>query len=87
MSAITRQFAAQSANWQADLQIGFAKVGQHFGQQSRRQRALDYVIGLLSPIARKTNWQLLEAVNRQMPICWTGPSGMPIRCVMTCETM
>ncbi len=67
MSAVTRQFAAQSANWQADLQAGLARIGRHFGRQAMRQRALDYITGLLSPIARKTSWQLSEAVNRQTP--------------------
>jgi SRSO17 transposase len=67
MNAMARQFAARSANWQSDLQIGFARIGQHFGRQAMRQRALDYVTGLLSPIERKTSWQLSEAVNRQTP--------------------
>jgi SRSO17 transposase len=67
MSAITRQFAAQSANWQSDLQTWFARLGQHFGRQAMRQRALDYVTGLLSPVERKTSWQLSEVVKRRTP--------------------
>jgi SRSO17 transposase len=67
MNVITRQFAAQSSNWQAELQAGFSVIGQHFGRQAMRQRAFDYVTGLLSPIERKTSWQLSEAVKRQTP--------------------
>lgn len=50
MNMITRQFAAQSADWQAELQAGFTQIGPHFGRQAMRQRAFDYVTGLLSPI-------------------------------------
>jgi SRSO17 transposase len=67
MNTMTRQFAAQSANWQAELQAGFARVGQHFGRQAMHQRALDYIMGLLSPIERKTSWQLSEVAGRRTP--------------------
>lgn len=67
MNAMTSQFAARSRHWQADLQAVFARIGRHFGQQAMRQRALEYITGLLSPVERKTSWQLAEAVKRQTP--------------------
>jgi SRSO17 transposase len=67
MNGREKQFAAQSANWQSDLQAEFVGIGRHFGRQAMRQRALDYVTGLLSPIERKTSWQLSEAMGKQTP--------------------
>lgn len=55
MNTMTGKFAARSANWQAELQSGFARIGRHFGRQAMRQRALNYVTGLLSPIERKNS--------------------------------
>jgi SRSO17 transposase len=67
MNGREKQFAAQSANWQADLQAGLAGIGWHFGRQAMRQRAFDDMTGLLSPIERKTSWQLSEARGKQTP--------------------
>jgi SRSO17 transposase len=67
MNAMAKQFAARSANWQSDLKAEFVGIGRRFGRQAMRQRALDYVTGLLSPIERKTSWQLSEAVGRPTP--------------------
>jgi hypothetical protein len=57
MNAMKSQFAVRSRHWQADLQAVFARVGR----QAMRQRALDYITGLLSPVECKTSWQLTEA--------------------------
>jgi SRSO17 transposase len=65
MNTMTGKFAARSANWQADLQSGFARIGRHFGRQAMRQRAFDYIMGSLSPIERKNSWQLSEVTGRQ----------------------
>jgi SRSO17 transposase len=67
MNGREKQFAVQSAQWQSDLQAEFVGIGRHFGRQAMRQRALDYVTGLLSPIERKTSWQLSEAMGRPTP--------------------
>lgn len=67
MNAMAKQFVTQAANWQSELQTWFVRIGRHFGRQAMRQRALDYVTGLLSPVERKTSWQLSEAVKRQTP--------------------
>jgi SRSO17 transposase len=67
MNGREKQFAVQSANWQSDLQAEFVGIGRHFGRQAMRQRALDYVTGLLSPIERKTIWQLSEAMGKPTP--------------------
>jgi len=67
MNAMAKQFAAQTANWQAGLQTWFVRIGRHFGRQTMRQQALNYVARLLSPIEHKTNWQLSGAVKRQTP--------------------
>jgi hypothetical protein len=61
MNAMKSQFAVRSRHWQADLQAVFARVGRHFGRQAMRQRALEYITGLLSPVECKTSWQLTEA--------------------------
>jgi SRSO17 transposase len=66
-NAMAKQFVTQAANWQSELQTWFVRIGRHFGRQAMRQRALDYVTGLLSPVERKTSWQLSEAVKRQTP--------------------
>jgi SRSO17 transposase len=67
MTMTAKGFAVQSATWQADLQAGFAGIGRHFGRQAMRQRAFDYITGLLGPVERKTSWQLSEAMGRQTP--------------------
>jgi SRSO17 transposase len=67
MNATTRQYAARSSNWQVELQAGLSQIGRHFSRRAMRQRAFDYVTGLLSPIERKTSWQLSEAMGRQTP--------------------
>lgn len=43
------------------------RIGLHFARSEARERALDYVRGLMSPVARKNSWQLAEALGEATP--------------------
>lgn len=44
-----------------------AYIGHRFVRSEARQRAKEYVKGLLSPVERKNSWQLAEAVGAATP--------------------
>jgi SRSO17 transposase len=57
----------QAQQWAHRLETLAARLGQHFSRAEPRQRALAYVQGLVSPIARKNGWQLAEQAGEAKP--------------------
>lgn len=53
--------------WVAQLDMLMARVERHFARSESRQRARDYLIGLLSRVERKNGWQLAEATGEATP--------------------
>lgn len=45
----------------------FKRIGYRFGRMPVRERAMEYVQGLLSPVERKNGWQLAEAAAHVTP--------------------
>jgi len=43
------------------------QVGRRFGRREILKHALEYLIGLLRPLARKNGWQLAEASYHATP--------------------
>src|ERR671916_935164 len=53
--------------WARDLEALAARIAPRFCRAEPRRRALAYLRGLLSPLARKNGWQLAEAVGDATP--------------------
>lgn len=53
--------------WVAELEHLVERVSPHFARPETRQRALAYLQGLLSPVARKNSWQIAEASGETTP--------------------
>jgi SRSO17 transposase len=53
--------------WDAALAALHAQIGSRFRRAEPRQRALGYLRGLLSPVARKNGWQLAEHLGERTP--------------------
>jgi hypothetical protein len=53
MDDAAEQYVEYRAAWRAELEDLFAYLGHRFGRREMQERALDYVIGLLSPLERK----------------------------------
>ena len=53
--------------WIAQLDLLMERVGGHFARSESRQRARDYVSGLLSRVERKNGWQLAEVLGAATP--------------------
>jgi len=66
MQAVT-QFKQLGALGVERLQDLFAHIGRRFGRREMQERALQYVVGLLSPLERKNGWQLAEAAQHARP--------------------
>jgi hypothetical protein len=49
--------AAATRRWARELEPLGALLGKRFSRAEPRQRAMAYVRGLISPIARKNGWQ------------------------------
>ncbi|HVK94069.1 MAG TPA: IS701 family transposase [Noviherbaspirillum sp.] len=67
MEKIARRFVELGADWIDELHCLFAHIGHRFGRVEMQQRALEYLVGLLSPIERKNGWQLAEAAAHAAP--------------------
>jgi SRSO17 transposase len=67
MDDAAEQYVEYRAAWRAELEDLFAYLGHRFGRREMQERALDYVIGLLSPLERKNGWQLAEATGHPSP--------------------
>jgi SRSO17 transposase len=53
--------------WARDLEALAARIAPRFCRAEPRRRALAYLRGLLSPLARKNGWQLAEAAGDASP--------------------
>jgi len=67
MDKITGQYRKYRETWLTELEDLFAYIGYRFGRREMQERALDYLIGLLSPVERKNGWQLAEAAAHRSP--------------------
>jgi SRSO17 transposase len=57
----------QVEKWTVELDVLMNRIGPRFVRSEARQRAKDYVQGLLSPVERKNGWQLAEARGDETP--------------------
>lgn len=55
------------AAWTAELNAMDARLASRFGRAELRDRARDYLRGLLSGAERKNGWQLAEEVGNTTP--------------------
>ena len=67
MQEAVTQLVQLGALWVAHLQDLFAHIGRRFGRREMQERALQYLVGLLSPLERKNGWQLAEAAQHTRP--------------------
>jgi SRSO17 transposase len=67
MDTEAERYKGYRSSWLGELEDLFAYIGYRFGRREMRERALDYLIGLLSTIERKNGWQLAEAAAHTMP--------------------
>jgi SRSO17 transposase len=54
-------------SWAQGLEEVMDRIGGRFGRVEPRRRALAYLRGLLSPVARKNGWQLAEVAGDRTP--------------------
>lgn len=62
--SVDQQFTAA---WAAELDAVEARLAPHFGRTELRDRAQDYLRGLLSGAERKNGWQLAEEAGNTTP--------------------
>ncbi len=53
--------------WAKDLNIVGTRIGSRFERSEPRERAVRYIQGLMSDIARKNGWQLAEYAGEATP--------------------
>src|SRR5260370_10043820 len=58
---------AHAAKWADDLHALLSHLGRHFARSEARTHLRAYLSGLLSPIERKTGWQLAEQAGDTTP--------------------
>ncbi|MGB8343484.1 MAG: IS701 family transposase [Ktedonobacteraceae bacterium] len=58
---------AQVVDWSEHLVQFHQRIAARFARSEPRQRALAYLKGLLSPLERKTSWQLAEQAREATP--------------------
>jgi len=61
------QELAAIRSWSNTLAEVEQRIGQHFARSEARQRAIDYLRGLMSQVGRKNSWQLAEALGGSTP--------------------
>lgn len=61
------QELAAIRSWSNTLAEVEQRIGQHFARSEARQRAIDYLRGLMSQVERKNSWQLAEALGGSTP--------------------
>jgi SRSO17 transposase len=54
-------------SWTEELEAVGKRLSAHFTRSEARQRADDYLLGLLSEVERKNSWQLAEAAGNSTP--------------------
>ncbi|MFF3001862.1 IS701 family transposase [Kitasatospora sp. NPDC057940] len=57
----------QVESWSEGIAGFHARFARHFGRSEPRERALDYLIGLLAPLERKNGWTVAERVGQLRP--------------------
>src|SRR5713226_4101961 len=58
---------AQVVDWSQQLVQLHQRIAARFARSQPRQRALAYLKGLLSPMERKSSWQLAEHAREATP--------------------
>ncbi len=58
---------AEAERWARGLEAVAARIHGRFPRAEPRERATDYLRGLLSPVERKNSWQLAEAAGAWKP--------------------
>ncbi|MBV9024029.1 MAG: IS701 family transposase [Streptomycetaceae bacterium] len=54
-------------SWSEGIARLHARLAHHFGRSEPRERALDYMTGLLAPLERKNGWTVSEQVGQVRP--------------------
>ncbi|WP_405017303.1 IS701 family transposase [Kitasatospora sp. NBC_00070] len=57
----------QVESWSEGIAGFHARFARHFGRSEPRERALDYLNGLLAPLERKNGWTVAEQVGQLRP--------------------
>ena len=58
---------AEVESWASGLAALHARIAPRFARSEPRERALEYVRGLLSPVERKNGWTLSERAGEANP--------------------
>ncbi|WP_437097218.1 IS701 family transposase [Streptomyces sp. enrichment culture] len=53
--------------WAADLDVLHARIGRYFRRSEPRERARQYLCGMLAPLERKNGWTLAEQAGEVCP--------------------
>src|SRR5829696_7121364 len=59
--------SAEIADWRGGLDALHGRIGHHFRRAEARERARQYLAGLLAPVERKNSWQLAEYLGESGP--------------------
>src|SRR5215212_12045122 len=54
-------------SWSEELEAVNECLSEHFARSEVRERAQDYLLGLLSEVERKNSWQLAEVAGNSTP--------------------
>ena len=54
-------------SWAEELEVVSKRLSPHFARSEVRDRARDYLLGLLSTVERKNSWQLAEVAGNATP--------------------
>ena len=57
----------QVESWSEGIAAFHARFARHFGRSEPRERALDYLTGLLAPLEKKNAWTMAEQVGQLRP--------------------
>ncbi|MCH0560411.1 transposase [Streptomyces sp. MUM 16J] len=57
----------QVESWSEGIAGFHARFARHFGRSEPRERALDYLTGLLAPLEKKNAWTMAEQVGQLRP--------------------
>jgi SRSO17 transposase len=57
----------QVESWSEGIAGLHARFARHFGRSEPRERALDYLTGLLAPLEKKNAWTMAEQVGQLRP--------------------
>ncbi|MFD9607696.1 transposase, partial [Streptomyces sp. NPDC059970] len=57
----------QAESWSEGIAGFHARFARHFGRSEPRDRALDYLTGLLAPLEKKNAWTMAEQAGQLRP--------------------